>query len=131
MRARHDHTEYSLRQYENMASSKQTKELRRVGNKQLIAVLMAVLAATGACTSDDPGDVALATQCMRASDDNRVKLSSSWLSSAEIEVRGDLITVRTEVPVGISIGGRVTLRQWVYRCRRQGERMEFLGYEAR
>ncbi len=113
-----------------MASSKQTKRLQGVGNKQLIAILMVVLATTGACTSDDPGDVALATQCMRASDDNRVKLSSSWLSSVEIEVRGNLITVRTEVPVGISIGGRVTLRQWVYRCRRQGERMEFLGYEA-
>ncbi len=113
-----------------MASGKQAKRLRRVGNKRLIAILLVALAATGACTSDDPGDVSLATQCMRASDDNRAKLSSSWLSSAEIEVRGDLITVRTEVPVGISIGGRVTLRKWVYRCRRQGERMEFLGYEA-
>jgi hypothetical protein len=113
-----------------MASGKKTKRLRGVGNKRLIAILLVALAATGACTSDDPGDVSLATQCMRASDDNRAKLSSSWLSSAEIEVRGDLITVRTEVPVGISIGGRVTLRKWVYRCRRQGERIEFLGYEA-
>lgn len=113
-----------------MTSGKQTKRSRRVGNKQLIAILMVALAATGACTSDDPSDVALATQCMRASDDNRAKLSSSWISSAEIEVRGDLITVRTEVPVGISIGGRVTLRKWVYRCRRHGEQMEFLGYEA-
>ncbi len=113
-----------------MASRKQRKRLRRVGNKRLIAILLVALAATGACTPDDPGDVSLATQCMRASDDNRAKLSSSWLSSAKIEVRGDLITVSTEVPVGISIAGRVTLRQWVYRCRRQGERMEFLGYEA-
>ena len=99
-------------------------------NKRLCVILMVVLATAGACTSDDPGDVALATQCMRASDDNRAKLSSSWLSSAEIEVRGDLITVRTEVPVGISIGGRIKFRYWVYRCRKHGERMEFLGYEA-
>ncbi len=113
-----------------MASGKQTKRSRRVGNKQFIAILIGALAATGACTSDDPSDVALATQCMRASDDNRAKLSSSWLSSAESQVRDDLISVRAEVPVGTSIGGRVTLRQWVYRCRRQGERMEFLGYEA-
>jgi hypothetical protein len=36
--------------------------LRRVAQKQLIAILMVVLAATGACTADDPRDVALATQ---------------------------------------------------------------------
>lgn len=94
-------------------------------------ISVAVLATAGACTSDSPGDVALATQCMRASDDNRVKLSSSWLSNAEIEVRDDLVTVRTEVPVGISIGGKVKFRYWEYRCRRHGERMEFLGYESR
>ena len=66
-----------------MTSGKQTKRSRLVANKQLIANLMVALAAIGACTSDDPSDVALATQCMRASDDNRAKLSSSWLSSAE------------------------------------------------
>ena len=104
--------------------------LPRMRNKPSIIILMVVLAATSACTSDDPGEVTLATRCMRASDDNRVKFSSSWLSSAEIEVRGDLITVRTEVPVGISIGGKVKLRYRVYRCRRDGERMEFLGYEV-
>ena len=93
-----------------------------------LGVLMALLAG---CGSSEPGDVALATQCMRASDDNRVKLSSSWLSSAEIEVQGDLVTVRTEVPVGISIGGKVKFRYWEYRCRRHGETMEFLGYESR
>lgn len=94
-------------------------------------LLVTILAAAGACTSDEPSDVALATQCMRASDDNRVKLSSSWLSNAEIEVRGDLVTVRTEVPIGISIGGKLKFRYWEYRCRRHGERMEFLGYESR
>ena len=92
-------------------------------------VLAVVLCASAACTPNQPDDVALATQCMRASDDNRVKLSSSWLSNAVIEVNDDLITVRTEVPVGISIGGRVKFRYWQYRCRRRGEAMEFLGYE--
>jgi hypothetical protein len=101
-----------------------------MGNNRLIAVPIAVLAATGACTSDEPDHAALAVQCMRSSDDNRAKLSASWLSSAEIEVDGDLITVRTEVPVGISIDAKVKFRYWVYRCRRDGERMEFLGYEV-
>jgi hypothetical protein len=92
-------------------------------------VLAAALSAPVGCTSDQPDRVALATQCMRASDDNRVKLSSSWLSNATIDVHDDLITVRTEVPVGISIGGRVKFRYWQYRCRRRGEAIEFLGYE--
>ena len=103
----------------------------RVGKKRLITVPMVVLAVAGACTSDEPDDVALATQCMRASDDNRAKLAASWLSNAEITIHGDLITVRTEVPVGVSIGGTVKFRYWVYRCRRQGKQVEFLGYEAR
>lgn len=90
-----------------------------------------VLAVTlGACSSDYADETALATRCMRASDDNRVKLSSSWLSSAEVDVEGDAVTVRTEVPVGISIGGRVKFHYWTYRCRMSGERMEFLGYES-
>ena len=97
---------------------------------RLTAVLIAVLLALGACSSDEAGEVALATQCMRASDDNRVKLSSSWLSNAEIEIHEDLITVRTEVPVGISIGGTVKIRTWVYRCRRSDDGIEFLGYET-
>ena len=75
--------------------------------------------------------MALATRCMRAADDNRALLSSTWLSSADIEIEGDRVTVRTEVPVGISIGGRLKYRYWVYRCRVRGEGMEFLGYEAR
>lgn len=104
--------------------------IRRVAKKRFVMILTSVLATPGACTSDAPGDVALATQCMRASDDNRVTLSSSWLSNAEIEVRDDFVTVRTEVPVGISIGGKVKFRYWEYRCLRRGERMEFLGYES-
>jgi hypothetical protein len=95
-----------------------------------MAVSLVVLTALGACASDDPDDVALATRCMRASDDNRAKLSASWLSSAEIEVDGDLITIRTEVPVGISIDARVRFRHWIYRCRVRGDQMEFLGYET-
>jgi hypothetical protein len=94
----------------------------------LLTILMAIIAG---CTSGEPSDVALATQCMRATDDNRVKLSSSWLSNAEIEVDGDRVTVRTEVPVGISIGGKIKFHYWEYRCRRHGETMEFLGYDSR
>lgn len=67
---------------------------------------------------------------MRASDDNRAKLSASWLSSAEIEIDGELITVRTEVPVGISIDANLKFRHWIYRCRIRGDQIEFLGYEA-
>jgi hypothetical protein len=103
----------------------------QVGKKRSVMILLAVLTAPGACTSDEPNDAVLATQCMRASHDNRVKLSSTWLSNAEIEIRGDFVTVRTEVPVGISIGGTVKFRYREYRCRRHGERMEFLSYESR
>lgn len=91
---------------------------------------IALMSVLGACSSDYSDEIALATECMRASDDNRVKLSSSWLSSAEIDVKGDLVTVRTEVPVGISIGGTVKFHYWTYRCRVADDRMEFLGYEA-
>ena len=87
--------------------------------------------ALGACSSDEAGEVALATQCMRASSDNRAKLAASLLSNAEITIQEDLITVRTEVPVGVSIGGTVKFRYWIYRCRRNGTQVEFLGYETR
>jgi len=105
-------------------------QTRQAGGKRLTAVLIAVLLVLGACSSDEAGEVALATQCMRASSDNRAKLAASWLSNAEIEVQGDSVTVRTEVPVGINIGGRVKFHYWTYRCRMVGDRMEFLGYEA-
>ena len=96
--------------------------------RRLTAALLSASAL--GCSPGDPADVALATQCMRASDDNRAKLSASWLSSAEIEVSGDLITVRTEVPVGISMDATIKFRHWVYRCRRRGDEIEFLGYET-
>ena len=100
----------------------------RPGGIKLVAVAV-VLSSTLACTSGEPDDVALATQCMRASDDNRAKLSASWLSSAEIDVSGDSITVRTEVPVGIGIDATVKFHHWVYRCRRRGNEVEFLSFE--
>jgi len=106
-------------------------QTRQAGGKRLTAVLIAVLLVLGACSSDEAGEVALATQCMRASSDNRAKLAASWLSNAEISIQEDLITVRTEVPAGISIGGTVNFRYWTYRCRRNGEQVEFLGYETR
>lgn len=102
-----------------------------MGIKGFVRLSLVVLATTGACTSHASDDVALATRCMRASDDNRAKLSASWLSSAEIEIRADMITVRTEVPVGIGIDAKVKFRHWVYRCRRRGDEIEFLGYETR
>lgn len=97
---------------------------------RLLPVIVTVLLAAGACSSEYTDEVALATRCMRASDDNRAKHASSWLSSAEIDVDGDMVTVRTEVPVGISIGGKIKFRYWTYRCRMIGGRMEFLGYET-
>lgn len=105
--------------------------MRSVADRRLAAVLLVVLGVASACTSDDSDEVALATRCMRAANDNRAKLSASWLSSAEVEVQGDMVTVRTEVPIGISIGGRIKFRYWTYHCRDHGDRMEFLGYETR
>lgn len=99
-------------------------------NKRLSLASVTLLALAAACTSHDADEVALATECMRASDDNRAKLSASWLSSAEIDIDGDLITVRTEVPAGISLDARIRFRHWTYRCRLHGERVEFLGFEA-
>ena len=96
----------------------------------IIPATIAIAATLGACSSDYTDEIALATRCMRASDDNRVKLSSSWLSNAEIDIQGDSVTVRTEVPAGISIGGTVKFHYWTYRCRMVGDRMEFLGYET-
>lgn len=92
--------------------------------------LALLLAPALGCSPTSRDEVALATQCMRASDDNRAKLSASWLSDAEIEISGDLITVRTEVPAGIGIDATIKFHHWVYRCRKHGEEMEFLGYEA-
>jgi len=102
----------------------------RLTGINLVAVLL-LLTSTVACTPGDADETALATQCMRASDDNRVKLSASWLSSAEVDVAGDFVTVRTEVPVGIGIDATVKFHYWVYRCRRRGDDMEFLGYEKK
>ena len=102
-------------------------EARLAGFSRDAVVL--VLASTLGCAPGDADEVALATQCMRASDDNRAKLSASWLSSAEIDISGDSITVRTEVPVGIGIDATVKFHYWVYRCRRRGDEVEFLGYE--
>ncbi len=59
--------------------------------------------------------MALATRCMRASDDNRAKHSASWQSRAEFEIRADMITVRTEAPIGIGIDAKVKFRHCVYR----------------
>jgi len=96
------------------------------GTKRVLLALAAALSA--GCSDYDAHETELATRCMRAGDDNRAKLAASWLSDAEIEVDGDLVTVRTSVPVGISIKGEIKFRHGEYRCRRDGERLVFLGY---
>ena len=83
-----------------------------------------------ACGGGDAESNALAVACIQASNDNRVKLSASWLSSAEVEVNGDLVTVHTEVPVGVSIKGKLKFRYYEYRCRMRGSELEFLGYDV-
>jgi hypothetical protein len=113
-----------------MGRANRLMQLRSVEKRWIFVFSAAVLAATGGCGSEEPSDAALAAQCMRASADNRVRFFSAWLSNAQVEARDDLVTVRTEVPVGISIGGRVKFRYWEYRCRRRSDGMEFLAFES-
>ena len=101
------------------------------GRISAAAALAFTLAASAGCGDYDAEKTDLATRCMRAGDDNRAKLAASWLADAEIEIEGDLVTVRTSVPVGVSVSGKVKFRHGEYRCRRHGERLEFLGYRRK
>ncbi len=83
------------------------------------------------CTGNGADEVDLATRCLRASDDNRVKHSASMLSDADIEVGEDRVVVRARVPVGISLSAKIKFRHWTYTCRRDGEQLFFVGYETR
>lgn len=80
-----------------------------------------------ACTDQEREAARLATGCINASPDNRVKLSGSWSNSFDVEVEGDEITVRTEVPMGIALNGRIKFGRREFRCRKAGDRIEFVG----
>lgn len=80
-----------------------------------------------ACTDQERETARLASGCINASPDNRVKLSGSWSNSFEVEVEGDDITVRTEVPMGIALTGRMKFGHREFRCRRVGGRIEFVS----
>lgn len=79
-----------------------------------------------ACTDKERETTRLASGCINASPDNRVKLSGSWSSSFKVETRGDEIIVRTEVPVGLSLAGKIRLRQREFHCRKAGDGIEFV-----
>lgn len=80
-----------------------------------------------ACSEKDREAARLATGCINASPDNRVKLSGSWSNNFDVEVEGSEITVRTEVPVGIGLDGKVKIRHREFRCRRSGGEIEYIG----
>lgn len=79
------------------------------------------------CTDQQRENARLASGCINASPDNRVKLSGSWSNSFEVEVEGKDITVRTEVPLGIAMTGRIKFGHREFRCRKVGDRIEFIS----
>ena len=92
----------------------------RIGLAAVVLCAAAALA-LAACDAADTADRALAAACMRASDDNRVRLSSSLISNATIRTEGDAIEVVAQVPVGIGIDAVPKFKTWTYRCRREGD----------
>ncbi|HSS64098.1 MAG TPA: hypothetical protein VLS27_06660 [Gammaproteobacteria bacterium] len=89
--------------------------------------LMLLFALPIACSEQQQETARLASGCINASPDNRVKLSGSWSNSFDVQVEGDEITVRTEVPVGIALTGRIKFGKREFRCRKTGERIEFVS----
>ena len=76
---------------------------------------------------DNEGSFALAsTSGIEAA----TEATSASVSIQVLAVDGDRITVRTEVPVGLSVTGKVRFRYWEYRCVRDGDRFEFVGYSV-
>ncbi|MDX1515177.1 MAG: hypothetical protein R3174_15675 [Gammaproteobacteria bacterium] len=69
-----------------------------------------------ACSDEDREIARLASGCIKSSPDNRVKLSGSMSNNFEVERHGDEILVRTEVPVGIGLDGKVKFRHREFRC---------------
>jgi hypothetical protein len=89
--------------------------------------LIVLAAALFACSDQERETARLARGCINASPDNRVKLSGSWSNSFEVDVEGDEFTVRTEVPVGIALTGRIKFGHREFRCRKVGDRIEFVS----
>ncbi len=79
------------------------------------------------CSVEEQETARLASGCINASPDNRVKLSGSWSNSFDVEVEGNDITVRTEVPLGIAATGRIKFGRREFRCRKVGDRIEFVS----
>ncbi len=80
-----------------------------------------------ACSDEKREMARLATGCINASPDNRVKLSGSWSNNFDVEVKGSEITVRTEVPVGIGMDGKLKFRKREFHCRQRGDQLEYVG----
>lgn len=79
-----------------------------------------------ACSQHDRETARLASGCINASPDNRVKLSGSWSNSFDVERRGEKFIVRTEVPVGLSLAGKIKFRQREFHCRETENGIEFV-----
>ncbi len=92
----------------------------------LRAALILLLTWLSGCDRQAIEQSRLATRCINASPDNRVKLSGSWASSFDVSILGDRVTVRTAVPVGISITGKLKFKHRTFHCRRAGDRIEFV-----
>ena len=89
--------------------------------------LMLLSALLVGCSDKEREAARLASGCINASPDNRVKLSGSWSNSFDVEVEGNDIVVRTEVPLGIGLNGRLKFGQREFRCRTAGDRIEFVS----
>lgn len=92
--------------------------------RSFASILLTVLLI--ACSDQERETARLASGCINASPDNRVKLSGSWSNSFEVERRGDEIIVRTEAPVGLSLAGKIKFRHREFHCREAGDRIEFV-----
>ena len=89
--------------------------------------LIAFIALLVACSDQEMEKARLASGCINASPDNRAKLSGSWSNNFDVLVEGKEITVRTEVPVGIGLNGKLKIRHREFRCRNKGDRIEFIS----
>lgn len=89
--------------------------------------LMLLPALLIACSDQERETARLATGCINASADNRVKLSGSWSNSFDVEVMGDDIIVRTEAPLGIAMTGKIKFGRREFHCRKIGGRIEFIS----
>ncbi len=89
--------------------------------------LIALAALLVACSDQEMEKARLATGCINASSDNRARLSGSWSNNFDVLVEGDKITVRTEVPVGIGLNGKLKIRHREFQCRNKGDRIQFIS----